>query len=108
MGTTNPCGLFVTLVRSGKLHFATYEDETAASVRIRRHLYGRAAADRPAMPGGIARREPELSEDARLVQAVRGAAVRAGYRGDPFPLLKREKPEWTRRRWDRAAEELDQ
>ena len=48
----------------------------------------------------------ELSEDARLVQAVREVAARAGYRGDAFPLLKREKPEWTRERWDRAVEEL--
>ena len=49
----------------------------------------------------------ELSDDARLVQAVREVAARAGLRGDPFPLLKREKPEWTRERWDRAVAELE-
>ena len=53
------------------------------------------------------RAEPELSDDARLVRAVREVAVRAGFRGDPFPLLKREKPEWTRERWDRAVAELE-
>jgi hypothetical protein len=53
------------------------------------------------------RRGLELSEDARLVQAVRAAAARARYRGDPFPLLKRQRPEWDRARWDRAVEELD-
>jgi hypothetical protein len=37
---------------------------------------------------------------------VRAAATRAGFRGDPFYLLKREKPEWTRERWDRAVSEL--
>jgi hypothetical protein len=41
------------------------------------------------------------------VQAVRAAVARSGYRGDAFPFLNREKPEWTRGRWDRAVEELD-
>jgi hypothetical protein len=39
---------------------------------------------------------------------VRAAASRAGFRGDPFPLLKRQKPDWTRERWDRAMAELDE
>jgi hypothetical protein len=107
IGTTNPCGLFATLVRGGTLHFATEGDETAASVRIRRHLHGPARPGRPiAEQGEVFRPMPELSADARLVQAARAAAVRAGYRGDAFPLLRREKPEWTRERWDRALEEL--
>ena len=50
---------------------------------------------------------PELSADARLVQVVRAAVARADYRGDAFPLLKRQQPEWTRDRWDQAAAELD-
>jgi hypothetical protein len=104
IGARNPCGLFVRLVRSGWLHFAGPDDETAASVRLRRHLYG----TRPASPE---RRPPdgrgvELSDDAKLVEAVRAAVARGGYRGDAFPFLKREKPEWTRERWDRALEEL--
>jgi hypothetical protein len=49
----------------------------------------------------------EVSDDARLVQAVRAAAARARYRGDPFPLLKRQVPEWTRERWDKAVAELN-
>ena len=40
IGTKNPCGLFVRLVRGGLLHFVTHDDEVAASVRLRRHLYG--------------------------------------------------------------------
>jgi hypothetical protein len=106
IGTKNPCGLLATLVRAGTLHFATEGDEEAASVRLRRHLYGAAHSGRPAEQGGIARRGPELSEDARLAQAVRAATARAGYRGDPFPLLRREKPDWDRARWDLAIEEL--
>jgi hypothetical protein len=107
IGTANPCGLFATLVRGGRLHFATEDETEAASVRLRRHLHGGSALGRPTVQGGMARGMPELSEDARLVQAVRAAAARAGYRGDPFPLLRRQEPEFTRERWDRAVEELD-
>jgi hypothetical protein len=108
IGTKNPSGLFASLVRAGMLHFATEGDETAASVRLRRQLYGEASPARSAAgeQRGMARHGPELSEDARLVQAVRAAAARASYRADPFPLLKRERPEWTRERWDRAVAKL--
>jgi hypothetical protein len=106
IGTKNPCGLFAGLVRAGTLHYATEGDEEAASARLRRHLYGGSPLGRPSGQGGIVRMGPELSDDARLVQAVRAAAAKAGYRGDPFPLLKRQRPEWTRERWDRAVEEL--
>ena len=107
IGTRNPCGLFVRLVRGGLLHFATCDDEDAASVRLRRHLYGSARHERRSAPEGTSVGPgPGLSADARLVQAVRAAAARAGYRGDVFPLLKRERPEWTRERWDRAVAEL--
>ena len=108
IGTRNPCGLFVRLVRGGLLHFVTYDDEVAASVRIRRHLYGSLPEMRGAPASGM---RPvavvELSDDAKLVQAVRAAVARGGYRGDAFPFLKREKPEWTRERWDLAVAELD-
>lgn len=104
IGTRNPCGLFVRLVRGGLWHFATHDDEAAASVRLRRHLHGVFPQRRVEREPGI-RQGRKLSDDARLVQAVREVAARSGYRGDPFPLLKREKPEWTRR-WDRALAEL--
>jgi hypothetical protein len=107
IGTKNPCGLFVRLVRGGLFHFATGDDEQAASVRLRRHLYG-SAREGPAGPArSVTRSLPELSADARLVEAVRAAAARARYRGDAFPLLKRVQPEWTRERWDKAVAELD-
>lgn len=105
IGTRNPCGLFVRLVRGGLWHFATHDDEAAASVRLRRHLHGVFPQRRVEREPGI-RQGRELSDDARLVQAVREVAARSGYRGDPFPLLKREKSEWTRERWDRALAEL--
>jgi hypothetical protein len=106
IGTRNPCGLFVRLVRGGLLHFATGDDEQAASVRLRRHLYGAARPELGAAERPVTRSVPELSADARLVEAVRAAAARARYRGDAFPLLKRVQPEWTRERWDKAVAEL--
>lgn len=106
IGTRNPCGLFVRLVRGGLLHFATHDDETAASVRLRRHLYGGRLEPRAVHGSDIRPERQELSEDARLVHAVRTVAARARYQGDAFLLLKREKPEWTRERWDRAVAEL--
>jgi hypothetical protein len=107
IGTKNPCGLFVRLVRDGLWHFATGNDEETASVRIRRHLHEELPQRRieKTPREGLGR---GLSDDARLVQAVREGAARARLKGDPFPLLKREKPEWTRERWDRALAELVQ
>jgi hypothetical protein len=106
IGTRNPCGLFVRLVRGGLLHFTTCDDQEAASVRLRRHLYGPAREEPGGSQRAVTRSVPELSADARLVEAVRVAAARARYRGDAFPLLKRAQPEWTRERWDRALAEL--
>jgi hypothetical protein len=107
IGTRNPCGLFVRLVRGRLLHFATGDDEQAASVRLRRHLYGSAREGPAGSERSSCRSVPELSADARLVESVRAAAARARYRGDAFPLLKRVQPEWTRERWDQAVAELD-
>ena len=85
IGTKNPCGLFVRLVRGGLLHFATHDDETAASVRLRRHLYGGVAGSRRVERTGDAASGRELSDDARLVQAVRAAAARCGVSGRSLP-----------------------
>jgi hypothetical protein len=106
IGTRNPCGLLARLVRGGLLHFVTYDDEVAASARLRRHLHRGIPEVGPSPRVGIAAIGPGFSEDAKLVQAVQAAAARAGYRGHAFPLLKRQKPEWTRERWDRAVEDL--
>ena len=46
-------------------------------------------------------------EVAELARSVQAALARAGYRGDPLPLVRRERPEWTRERWDAAVSELD-
>ena len=104
IGTTNPCGLFVRLVRRGLWAFLTQDDEDAANARLKRHLHGAPRPPSAARPAPAPR--PVVSPDARLVEAVLGAARQAGYRGDAFYLLKRERPEWTRERWAGALAEL--
>ena len=107
IGTKNPCGLFVRLVRCRLWSFLTQDDEDAANVRLKRHLYGTISQEQvPQFPP--VREAVGLSEDARLVQAIQAALARARYRGCAFPLLKREHPEWTRERWDQALAELEQ
>ena len=106
IGTKNPCGLFVRLVRGKLWHFLTQGDEDAASLRLKRHLFGGPRREElPAAPRSCLL-VPVLSEDARMVQAVQNAAKRVGYRGDAFYLLRRERPDWTRDRWDAATLEL--
>ena len=75
IGTKNPCGLFVRLVRGGLWHFATQDDEAAASIRLQA-APARRGAGAAAVQGAEGRQGPELSEDARLVRAVREAAAR--------------------------------
>ena len=96
IGTKNPCGLFARLVRCGLWSFLTQDDEDVANVRLKRHLFG-LPPERQASSKRAAPEFEELSEDAQLVQAIRAAVGRARYRGDAFPLLRREHPEWTSR-----------
>jgi hypothetical protein len=108
IGTKNPCGLFVRLVRGGLWSFTTQDDEDAARIRLKQHLYGsRPAPPPPPIAVPVERAADVLSVDAQLVRAVRAAAAQARYRGDAFPLLKRERPEWTRERWNAASAELE-
>jgi hypothetical protein len=103
IGKANPCGLFAYLVRGACWRYITQGDEDRANARIKAFLRG------PALPSVAASRpqdRPVLSEDARKVQAIRAAMARAGYRGDPFPHVRRADPTWTRERWDRALVEL--
>jgi hypothetical protein len=107
IGTRNPSGLFVRLVRGKLWHFLTQGDEDAARLRLKRHLFGEPRREEPASPPPRpVFTVPTLSDDARMVQAVQNAANRAGFRGDAFYLLKRERPEWTRERWDAASHEM--
>ena len=106
IGTRNPSGLFVRLVRRKLWHFLTQDDEDAARLRLKRHLFGEPRREElPVAPVRVSA-APTLSPDARIVQAVKNAANRAAFRGDAFYLLRRERPDWTRDRWDAACLEM--
>lgn len=120
VGSKNPPGLFVRIVRSGLWRFLSQDDEDAARRKIRTLLYPEGRPDPngqhgpfSGLSGGIgqkARVEPRRegpSEDALVVRSVTNALKRAGFRGDPFYALKSQRPEWTRDRWERAAAELE-
>lgn len=100
---SKPCRLFAWMVQGRRWEFITQADEDSARSNERKHL-GIARRIEPAKPAE--RPKESLSADALLVRTVQAAVSRAGYRGDPFPLLKRERPEWTRERWDLALAEL--
>jgi len=107
IGSVNPPGLFSWLVRKGKWCYVTDRDEDAANQRLKRHLYGD-AYDRSKQPPRPKPRSPfeDLSEDARFAQSLQRVLPQRGLRGDPFGYLRRQRPEWTRERWDAACDEL--
>jgi hypothetical protein len=113
IGRANPGGLMASLIRRKAWHFATQKEEDVARRKLKSHLW--AAPGSPGSPtvpsfGSIARAptpiRPPLSEDARIAREISRALAAAGYRGDPFPQLRRIKPDWTRQRWDEAASEF--
>ena len=106
IGTTNPCGLFVRLVRGGLWSFVTQDDEDAANAAAE------ATPVREAAPNGPLRRSRWTRGGGAfggrpLVRAVRAAVSRARYRGDAFPLLKATETGVDAERWDAAAAELE-
>jgi hypothetical protein len=105
IGSTNPCGLFASLICRQLWHHVTDSDEDAASARLKQHWYGREGPRRPAPPS-ISTEPPVLSKDAFIVRELHREFTRAGFQGDAFGVVHREYPEWTRARWDHALAEL--
>lgn len=104
IGKANPPGLFAHLLRHGCWRYITGADEDRANARIKAFQRGPGP---PPMASAAPRRGPTLSEDARAVAEI-GRALRAkGHRGDPFALVHRHDPGWTRTRWLAALAELD-
>ena len=106
IGSRNPPGLFVRILRSGLWSFLTQDDEDVARVQLRRVLYPEGASAE--LPRGEAPRpSPGISADARFVRDV---TAQLRQRGIPessiWRLVNRERPEWTRERWDAALAEL--
>jgi len=107
VGTRNPPGLFVRLVRGRLWRFLTQADEDTAAGRLKRHLFGAPKGVSGSGPRPSVVDRPRLSADALVVREVRAAVARAGYRGDPFPLVRARDGSWTRARWDGALSELE-
>lgn len=101
---SKPCRLFAWMVRGKRFEFITQADEDQARSLLRPRREPDGGRPTPAPPR---RPEETLSDDALMVRSVQAALARAGFRGDPLPLVRRERPEWTRERWDAATAELN-
>ena len=103
------------LVRSKLWHYLTQDDEDAANRRLKTFLYGGPPSVKVPLPGmsGTAVRggqgalRPGLSEDARFVRDVTHVLRQRGVpESSMWRLVNRERPDWTRERWDRRSGEL--
>jgi hypothetical protein len=107
---TNPAALFAWLVLRGCWRYITGADEDSARRRLRAHDFGMPRVSAQPRPLGLSSSRPVeaggLSEDARIVKAIREATIRAGIFRDPWPAFSAKYPEWTRGRWDAALAEL--
>ena len=113
IGSINPPGLFAWMVRTKSFKFATQDDEDAARAQIRRALYPTLSPEGSPRGGPLSGfnegppKRPVLSDDARfvrdIVQVLKGRGVSES---SAWRLVNREKPEWTRERWDAAQAEL--
>ena len=106
IGSRNPPGLFVRILRSGLWSFLTQDDEDVARVQLRRVLYPEGASVE--LPRAEAPRpSPGISADARFVRAVTAQLRQRGIpESSVWRLVNHERPEWTRERWDAALAEL--
>lgn len=108
-GTMNPCGFFVRVVRSKLWHHVTNGDEDAAHERLKKHFYGHEKKRKREPVRRVRAPRIELSEDGRLVQAVRHVVAKKRISGDPFHVLRADATyrDWTRERWDKAVGEVE-
>jgi len=101
-----PCRLFVALLRDRRWEVITQEDEDTAHRWLREQAYG---PWRPAMPAaGTPAPAVPLSDEAHFAHLAQQVLRHAGWRDDPFLLVRRQYPEWTRARWEQAQAELTQ
>ena len=109
IGSINPPGLFVRIIRSKLFGFLTQADEDAARAQIRRMLYSEASSKQSPHSGHPrAFSGPSLSDDARFVRDITRVLKGKGIpESSAWRFVNREKPEWTRERWDQAQAELD-
>lgn len=102
VGSKNPPGLFVRVVRD-KLWYFTQDDEDSANRRLKMYLFGNPRETKPKV--SVRPKKPELSADAKMVIAIKQVVLQHRFSGDPFHLLLGQYPDWTRERWDHAEAE---
>jgi hypothetical protein len=102
-GSQNPPGFFSQLIRRRLFHFVSSEDEERARKRLNDYCYG--GRQPLVMPKEPPRSGP--SKDALFVADVQRRLSRTGFSGDVFSLVSRELPDWTRERWEKAVQELE-
>jgi hypothetical protein len=114
IGSVNPPGLFVRIFRSKLFGFLTQDDEDVARAQIRNLLYPKTAPEQSPRGGpysasnGQTAKGPSLSDDARFVRDIRRVLKQKGIPDSSmWRLVNRERPEWTRERWDQALGELN-
>jgi hypothetical protein len=103
VGSHNSCGLLAQLIRRRLWHFVTQDDEEAARTRLHAYLYQPLDISPRAPPPPL----PMLSDDARVVAALRSQLCQQGTHGDAFLLLRLQGFAWTRERWDQACAALE-
>lgn len=104
-GTRNAPGLFMHLLKNKLFHFATNSDEDAAHERLKRHFHGTRPKEQPAPKPKLV--PVILSNDARFAAAVVRVVNERRITCEPFFLVKRERPDWTRERWECAISEFE-
>jgi hypothetical protein len=101
VGTHNPCGLFVHLVKNKLWKFCSERDEDLARQRLKRTLYG---ADKPRQDAPPTPLAPEhLSNDARLALAIHAASIQHSI--PALVLVRRMRPDWTMVQFERILED---
>ena len=101
-----PCRLFVALLRDRRWEVITQEDEDTAHRWLREQAYGPRG---PAMSAdGTSAHAVPLSDEAHFAHLAQQVLRAHGWRDDPFLLVHRQYPEWTRARWEQAQAELTQ
>jgi hypothetical protein len=99
----NPPGLFAELVRRRLWHFVTQDDEDRAHKRLREHFYG---GEHEGRRPSVRPPQDTLSKDACFAADISARLRQRGFTGDVFTVVSQELPEWTRERWEKAAQQL--
>ncbi|MEM6852889.1 MAG: hypothetical protein AAF593_00595 [Planctomycetota bacterium] len=100
---SDPPRMFAWLITRNKRGFITQSDEDRAADRLRSIRNGPTGGQRSKTPPPPVQtaKPPAMSEEGKLIEACLKVARQR--RMDPFHVLKRVKPDWTKDRWEQAV-----